>query len=208
MSTNFGLFLLLLLFTRLTIPGIYKLIILKGILKWAYESERVTENKGWLTYVRKMDYILILFLFIYLISFLNTGMKQGLEIFTVFFMILLGVGIFGYSLIQLNKQQPEFLKFIIGDKELELNYGEIDDIKVGFLETLGLLLDYIKNVWLNPSQFPLIFALTLIIFVIGGGIISSIKANEEVKTALTRYLFTTTILIFGPLAYTSFKVYS
>ena len=31
MSTNFGLFLLLLLFTRLTMPGIYNLIILKGI---------------------------------------------------------------------------------------------------------------------------------------------------------------------------------
>lgn len=207
MSTNFGLFLLLLLFTRLTIPGIYKLIIIKGILKWAYESEKVTENKGWLTYVRKMDYILLLFLFIYLISFLSTGMKPGLEIFTVFFMILLGVGIFGYSLIQLNKQDPHFLSFLIGDKTIELNYGEIDDVKVSFLETLGLLLDYIKNVWLRPSQFPLILGLTLIILAIGGVTIASIKASEEVKNTLTGYLLTTTLLIFGPLAYTSFKVY-
>tara|TARA_B100000927_G_C16415538_1_gene449108 strand:+ start:53 stop:460 length:408 start_codon:yes stop_codon:yes gene_type:complete len=134
-------------------------------------------------------------------------MKPGLEIFTVFFMILLGVGIFGYSLIQLNKQDPNFLSFLIGDKTIELNYGEIDDVKVSFLETLGLLLDYIKNVWLRPSQFPLILGLTLIILAIGGVTIASIKASEEVKNTLTGYLFTTTLLIFGPLAYTSFKVY-
>ena len=44
MSTNFGLSLLkILLFTRLTIPGIYKFIIIKGILKWAISEGNVKQ---------------------------------------------------------------------------------------------------------------------------------------------------------------------
>ena len=210
MSTNFGLFLLLLLFTRLTIPGIYKFIIIKGILKWAISEGNVTadDNKGWLKHVRMIDYILLTVLFIYLISFLGSGMEKGLEIFTVFFMILLGIGLFGYSLIQLNKQDPEFLKFKFGDKEIQLNYGENTKIDVEFSEIFILVTTFIGNTMIPGGKgFFLYWILFLIIGLIGYVIISSTNASKEVKSALKWYLGTTTLSIFAPLAYTSFKVY-
>ena len=206
MSTNFGLILLILLFTRLTVPGIYKLIILQGILTWGSKNG-INDTKPRLELIRKVDYILLLFLLIYSISFLGTGMKKNLEIFTVFFMFLLAFGIFGYSLIQLNKQDSNFLKFKIRGEDIQLNYGEIDDIKVNFFQALKLLFTYVNDVILEFNEFKLLLPLSIIIFTIGMLFILSIKANEEVKQALIGYLVTTTLFIFGPLAYGSFKAY-
>ena len=155
-----------------------------------------------------IDYILLTVLFIYLISFLGSGMEKGLEIFTVFFMILLGIGLFGYSLIQLNKQDPEFLKFKFGDKEIQLNYGENTKIDVEFSEIFILVTTFIGNTMIPGGKgFFLYWILFLIIGLIGYVIISSTNASKEVKSALKWYLGTTTLSIFAPLAYTSFKVY-
>jgi hypothetical protein len=211
MSTNFGLFLLLLLFTRLTIPGIYKFIIIKGILKWAIDTGKVTadDNKGWLKHVRMIDYILLILLFIYLISFISDGMKKDQEIFTVFFMILLGIGLFGYSLIQLNKQDSEFLKFNIGDKEIKLNYSEGTKIDVKFSEIFILITTFIGNTMLPGGKgFFLYWPLFLIIGLIGSAIVaSSVSKGDPIRSTLFSYIWTSTLSIFAPLAYTSFKVY-
>ena len=54
--------------------------------------------------------------------------------------------------------------------------------------------------------FFLYWILFLIIGLIGYVIISSTNASKEVKSALKWYIWTSTLSIFAPLAYTSFKV--
>lgn len=208
-STNFGMFLLLLFFTRLTIPGVYKFLIIKGILQWAWNEGLAKNNKQQLEHVKMMDYILLIYLFLYLISFFSTGMLPGKEIFTVLFMFLLAIGLLGYSLIQLNKQDPEFLKFKIKGKEepIELKYGEVTNIQVKFYEIYILVNKFIGNVMIHPNEAILFWALFFIIGTIGTSLILFSMPESDMRTAIFSYFGTSVLTIFAPLAYTSFKVY-
>jgi len=106
MATNFLLFIIIAIVCRFSIPTIYKIIILNNVIK-GFDIQEEIEYK---MYIRIADLILIGIVLFHLFNFWGIGMQEnGYPIFIVFFLLLLAVMVFSYSIIQLKKLDAEFM---------------------------------------------------------------------------------------------------
>ena len=91
---HFFMFILIAAVCRFAIPSIYKIAIITNIIRWRDEE---TEYKK---YLRMADYLLMFAIGVFMLHYLRIGMtKEGKGIFTLFFMILIAISVFGYSII-------------------------------------------------------------------------------------------------------------
>ena len=120
---HFFLFIVVAIVCRLSVPFIYKVAIIKNIIMWRDDENEYTK------YIRKADYLIIFIIGVFMMHYLGIGMtKEDKGIFTLFFMILGALSVFGYSIIQLKKRDLDYMTVIKNDTSTTINYSEDETV--------------------------------------------------------------------------------
>jgi len=118
---HFFLFILIAVVCRLSVPFIYKVAIIKNIVMWRDDENEYKE------YIRRADYLILFIIGVFMLHYLRIGMsEEDKSVFTLFFMILGALSVFGYSIIQLKKRDVEYMTVIKDDTATTIEYSDED----------------------------------------------------------------------------------
>lgn len=118
---HFFLFILIAVVCRLSVPFIYKVAIIKNIVMWRDDENEYKE------YIRRADYLILFIIGVFMLHYLRIGMsEEDKSVFTLFFMILGALSVFGYSIIQLKKRDLEYMTVIKDDTTTTIEYSDED----------------------------------------------------------------------------------
>lgn len=124
MATNFVLFIIIAIVCRFSIPTMYKIIIINNIVR----GIDVDDEIAYKMYIRIADFILIGIVLFHLFNFWGIGMSEnGYPIFIVFFLLLLAIMIFSYSIIQLKKLDTEYMTVEKDGEKISIEYDPDND---------------------------------------------------------------------------------
>jgi hypothetical protein len=192
-TSNFFLFIMVAVVSRMIIPHVYKIAILTNIIRW--KKDETTETPKLHKYIRMADYTVLFLTFVYLIHYLRIGMTtEGKGIYTIFFMLLAGFAAFGYTIIKLKKRDSEYMTVELADKTLmPLEYVDGEEpISIGFVEL-------IKFPFLVASKaLTLMFAALWFIFFVIYSIFIKLIAPEDSRFWISEFFFFNTT-VFTPL---------
>jgi hypothetical protein len=193
MVNNFFMFILIIVVCRMAIPTIYKVAILNNIIRWRQDSDEYKK------YIRLADYLILFLVGVYILHYFRIGMtKEGKGIFTVFFMLIAAVSVFGYSIIQLKKRDPDYMTIMKDGFPEKIEYEENEKINVGFVEFIKFPFIAYGNA-LKAS----FFALWLTMFIIYSIFLKLLKISDKKFWVKEFLLFNTTVL--SPFIYLCIK---
>lgn len=193
MINNFFMFILIIVVCRMAIPTIYKVAILNNIIRWRQNSDEYKK------YIRLADYLILFLVGFYILHYFRIGMtKEGKSIFTVFFMLIVAVSVFGYSIIQLKKRDTKYMTIMKEGVPETIEYNENDKINVGFVEFIKFPFTVYGNA-LKSSYF----ALWITMFIVYSIFLNLLKISDKKFWVKEFLLFNTTVL--SPFIYLSIK---
>ena len=187
---HFFLFLLIAVVCRLSVPFIYKVAIIKNIIMWRDDENEYKE------YIRRADYLILFIIGVFMLHYLRIGMsEEDKSIFTLFFMILGALSVFGYSIIQLKKRDVEYMTVIKDDTATTIEYSDEDkkfDIDlISMLKFPFILLGFALKV-----SFAALWIVLLIVY----SIFVNLLKVEDKKFWISEFIFFNTTVL-TPLIY-------
>lgn len=203
MSTNFVLFIVIAIVCRFSIPTMYKVVIINNIVR-GIDVDDETQLK---MYIRIADFILIGIVLFHLFNFWGIGMSEnGYPIFIVFFLLLLAIMIFSYSIIQLKKLDPEYMTVDKNQDKITLQYDpdndntadlSVNDYVSDFIFTH--LLPGIKHNWKSLSFVSIMVGFASLLF-----IPSKVKEQLREKNLSFRVVGLLNLTLIIPFIYLSY----
>jgi hypothetical protein len=193
MVNNFFMFILIIVVCRMAIPTMYKVAILNNIIRWRENSDEYKK------YIRLADYLLLFIVSVYILHYFRIGMtKEGKGIFTVFFMLVAAVSVFGYSIIQLKKRDADYMTIMKDGVPEKIEYSEEEKINTGFVEFIKF--PFIAYSHALKSSY---LALWITMFIIYSIFLNLLKISDKKFWVKEFILFNTTVL--SPFIYLSIK---
>lgn len=193
MVNNFFMFMLIIVICRMAIPTVYKVVILNNIIRWREDSNDYKK------YIRLADYLILFLVGVYIFHYFSIGMtKEGKGIFTVFFMLIAAVSVFGYSIIQLKKRDPEYMTIMKNGVPEKIEYVENEKLNVSFVEFIKF--PFIVYGYALKGSY---FALWISLFIMYSIFINLLKISDKKFWIKEFILFNTTVL--SPFIYLSIK---